>query len=130
VPVDEQLATICATLRTAWAAAPDPSLQTGAEKARWLAAFTARSWEQRGRPCPERSSSSRSPSPMLAAPDVRAAARDRCRRLAALTGVGLRPIWEWGFMERVSTGLLALAAGWEQVGAEMLAVAAAICEPW
>ena len=32
--------------------------------------------------------------------------RERC-----LTGVDARGIWEWGFVERVSTGLLAIQVG-------------------
>jgi streptomycin 6-kinase len=32
-------------------------------------------------------------------------------------------IWEWGFIERASTGLLALRVGREDLGRETLAVA-------
>ena len=46
----------------------------------------------------------------------------RCHRLAALTGVAAEPIWQWGFVERVSSGLLCLQVGLEGAG-EMLAVA-------
>jgi streptomycin 6-kinase len=46
----------------------------------------------------------------------------RCRRLATLTGVAEEPIWQWGFIERVSTALLCLHVGLEG-GREMLAVA-------
>jgi streptomycin 6-kinase len=46
----------------------------------------------------------------------------RCQRLAALTGVAEEPIWQWGFIERVSTALLCLHVGLEG-GREMLAVA-------
>lgn len=45
-----------------------------------------------------------------------------CRRLAELTGVEPEPIWQWGFVERTSTGLLSLQIGLEG-GREMLAVA-------
>lgn len=51
----------------------------------------------------------------------------RCQRLANLTGVNLGPIWEWGFVERVSTGLLCLQAGLGGAR-EMLAVADAWAE--
>lgn len=47
----------------------------------------------------------------------------RCARLSALTGVGGAPIWEWGVMERLSTGLLATKLGYQPEGREMLAVA-------
>ena len=33
------------------------------------------------------------------------------------------PIWEWGFVERVSTGLLLLKVGAREWGREFLAVA-------
>jgi streptomycin 6-kinase len=49
--------------------------------------------------------------------------RERCAHLSALTGVDARSVWEWGFIERVSTGLLALSVGREDLGREMLAVA-------
>jgi streptomycin 6-kinase len=50
-------------------------------------------------------------------------ARQRCSLLSELTGVDVQPIWEWGLIERVSTGLLALQVGREALGNEMLAVA-------
>jgi len=49
--------------------------------------------------------------------------RDRCAFLGHLTGVDTGAIWEWGFIERVSTGLLAMQVGAEQVGRQMLEVA-------
>ena len=49
--------------------------------------------------------------------------RERCAYLARLTGVDPRAIWEWGFVERVSTGLLATRVGAHSVGKEMLDVA-------
>ena len=47
----------------------------------------------------------------------------RCAFLSELTGVDERAIWQWGFVERVSTGLLLLQLGMEQAGSETLAVA-------
>lgn len=44
-------------------------------------------------------------SPQLLAGDTSALARRYCRLLAAETGVDETAIWEWGFLERVSTGL-------------------------
>jgi len=49
--------------------------------------------------------------------------RERCAHLACLTGVDPRAIWEWGFVERVSTGLLATRVGAGRLGREMLDVA-------
>jgi streptomycin 6-kinase len=51
--------------------------------------------------------------------------RERCAQLSRLTGVGAQAIWEWGLIERVSTGLLALRVGREALGRELLAVAEA-----
>jgi streptomycin 6-kinase len=60
---------------------------------------------------------------LLAAGDTVRATHERCAFLSRLTGVDPAPIWQWGFVERVSTGLFALRLGWETVGADMLAVA-------
>jgi streptomycin 6-kinase len=48
---------------------------------------------------------------------------ERARWLAALTGLDATAIWEWGVVERVSTGLLASRVGLQPVGGQMLAVA-------
>jgi streptomycin 6-kinase len=55
--------------------------------------------------------------------------RERCAYLSRLTGVDYRGIWEWGFVERVSTGLLAMRVGADRVGKEMLDVAEAWTVP-
>ena len=47
-----------------------------------------------------------------------------CVRLSDLTGVDARAIWEWAFVERVSTGLLLAQLG-DGSGAKLLAVAEA-----
>jgi streptomycin 6-kinase len=47
----------------------------------------------------------------------------RCRMLAMLTSTDERAIWQWGLMERVSTGLLLLQIGMTQLGIQTLAVA-------
>jgi streptomycin 6-kinase len=60
----------------------------------------------------------------LLAGDPRVLGMQRCRRLAALTGVDPEAIWQWGFIERLSTGLLCLKVGLEG-GSAMLAVAEA-----
>jgi streptomycin 6-kinase len=49
--------------------------------------------------------------------------RERCAHLSELTGVDAQSIWEWGFIERVSTALLLLTVGREDLGRETLAVA-------
>jgi streptomycin 6-kinase len=48
---------------------------------------------------------------------------ERARRLAARTGLDATAIWEWGVVERVSTGLLSAKIDLQPVGREMLAVA-------
>jgi streptomycin 6-kinase len=60
----------------------------------------------------------------LLAGDPAARGLDRCRRLSQLTGVAPEPIWQWGFLEQVSTGLLCLKIGLDG-GQDMLAVAEA-----
>lgn len=47
----------------------------------------------------------------------------RARRLADRTGLDAAAIWEWGVVERVSTGLLAVSIGLEPVGHQMLVAA-------
>lgn len=48
---------------------------------------------------------------------------ERARWLAAKTGLDEVAIWEWGVVERVSTGLLCTRVGLQPVGQEMLAAA-------
>jgi streptomycin 6-kinase len=59
----------------------------------------------------------------LLAGDTVLLGRERCTYLSRLSGVDAQSIWEWGFVERVSTGLLLLRVGRESLGREMLAVA-------
>jgi streptomycin 6-kinase len=54
--------------------------------------------------------------------------RERAHRLAERTGRDPEAIWEWGAVERVSTGLLGLRDGLEEGGRLMLAVADRIAE--
>jgi len=49
----------------------------------------------------------------------------RARYLARRTGLDAVRIWEWGYIERVSTGLLCLRDGMEQEGRAFLAIAEA-----
>jgi streptomycin 6-kinase len=48
---------------------------------------------------------------------------DRCTHLADLTGEAPRAIWQWGLLERVSTGLFLMVLGRFEEGRRMLAVA-------
>ena len=54
----------------------------------------------------------------------------RAEWLAARTGCDPVAIWEWGVVERVSTGLLATRIDLQPVGAQMLAAADRIAELW
>jgi streptomycin 6-kinase len=49
--------------------------------------------------------------------------RERARWLARRCGLDTEAIWEWGVVERVSTGLLATRIGLQPVGRQMLAAA-------
>lgn len=59
----------------------------------------------------------------LLAGDTARLANERCDLLSALTGVDRDAIWQWGFVERVSTGLMLLTIGMAEEGAAYLAVA-------
>ncbi len=48
---------------------------------------------------------------------------DRASWLAARAGLDATAIWEWGVIERVSTGLLCAGIGLQPVGDQMLAAA-------
>ncbi len=60
---------------------------------------------------------------LLASDDPAAVARQYCRLLAAGSGVDEQAIWEWGFIERVSTGMYALALGAHELGQPLLRTA-------
>ena len=49
--------------------------------------------------------------------------RERCEYLQALTGVPAQAIWEWGFVQTVSTALALLQTGQEEQGRTLLKVA-------
>jgi streptomycin 6-kinase len=61
--------------------------------------------------------------PQLLAGDAPALAAAYCRQLAALSGLDEAAIWEWGFLERVSTGLYVLQYGAEEMARPFLATA-------
>lgn len=52
--------------------------------------------------------------------------RERACRLARRTGLDEDAIWQWGVVERVSTGLLCTRVGLQPAGREMLAAAARV----
>ena len=69
---------------------------------------------------------------LLAGDTVRLAVA-RCESLAELNGVDPEAIWQWGYIERVSTGLTMLDIGMREEGLESLAVADRLREmatPW
>ena len=53
---------------------------------------------------------------------------DRARWLAARTGLDATAIWEWGVVERLSTGLLGTRIGLQPVARQMLLTADRIAE--
>jgi len=59
----------------------------------------------------------------LLAGDTATMAAGRCRQAAHLTGVNGAAIWQWAFIERVSTGLFLLELGYHQEAGRYLAVA-------
>jgi streptomycin 6-kinase len=182
LPIPRRIERICETLRQAWRPLADPSgFQSGAEKARGLAASILE-WQARfSAPCPDavidqalafasaRASafdpalsvllhgdahdhnalqtrdgagfkfvdpdpffgeraydlaiSLRSWTDELLAGDPVRLGLDRCAQLADLTGEAPGPIWEWGFLERVSTCLYLMVLGRAEEGRRMLAVA-------
>jgi streptomycin 6-kinase len=54
--------------------------------------------------------------------------RQRARWLAARCGLDATAIWQWGVVERVSTGLLCTKIELQPVGCEMLAAADRLAE--
>lgn len=52
-----------------------------------------------------------------------ALARRYCQLLAGETGMDAAAIWEWGFIERVSTGLYMLSLGLNDTAGPLLATA-------
>lgn len=60
----------------------------------------------------------------LAGPDARGRLEAWCELLAAASGVDATRIWEWGYLERVSTGLYVLSFGAARAAAPFLRTAA------
>ena len=60
---------------------------------------------------------------LLAASDAVELGLAWCTRLSENTGVDARAIWEWAFLERVSTGLFLLRLGEHDSGTRFLEIA-------
>ena len=54
--------------------------------------------------------------------------KKRCRLLADLTGADETAVWQWGFLQTVSTSLILLEIGQKQLAEEMLRTAELWCE--
>jgi streptomycin 6-kinase len=178
LPLSRRLEILSATAALVWRPAPDCGLPTGADKARWLAEFIVRSWEELDRPCSEkavdhalacarrREQAHRDERSVLVHGDVHqlnalqsgdgfklidpdgllAQAEydlgvlmrgdpiellagdplDRARWLAARTGLDLVAIWEWGVVERLSSGLLCTRIRLQPLGRDTLRTAEAV----
>jgi len=175
LPIAERHEILCATAMLVWRPAPDSGLPTGADKGRWLVRFILETWEELGRPCPERTidhavrcaehrvaehDGARAvlvhgdvhewntleadggfklvdPDGLLADAEydmgivmredpvelMDGDPRDRARWLARRTGLDAGAIWEWGVVERVSTGLLGTKIDMQPVARQMLGAA-------
>lgn len=178
LPLSRRLEILCDTAARIWRPAPDCGLPTGAEKARWLAEFVARLWEELDHPCSEqaiehalaaarrRERAHRDERAVLVHGDVHqlnalqsdggfklvdpdgllAEAEydlgvlmrgdpvelldgdpfERACRLAARTGLDPVATWEWGVVERVSTGLLCTQIHLQPLGRDTLRAAEAV----
>jgi streptomycin 6-kinase len=60
--------------------------------------------------------------------DARGLLRRWCRLAADLSGLDAQEVWEWAFVERVSTGLYCLELGAEEVGRPFLDAAVALLD--
>lgn len=162
-----------------WRPARDSGLPTGADKARWLAEFVERMWEETGRPCSRRVvdhalvcaarrlDAFRADTAVLVHGDVHqwnaleagggafklvdpdgllvepeydlgilmredpldGDLAERAGWLAQRTGLDETAIWEWGVVERVSTGLLGTRVKLQPVAREMLDAAEKVAPP-
>jgi streptomycin 6-kinase len=64
----------------------------------------------------------------LDGPRARSVLEGYCALLAARTGIDAQRIWEWGYLERVSTGLYVMGFGAERVGRPFLDTAARLLD--
>jgi streptomycin 6-kinase len=178
LPLSRRLEILCDAAARIWRPAPDCGLPTGAERARWLADFIARLWEELDHPCSEKAlehalvSARRreqahedgkavlvhgdvqqlnalhsddgfkliDPQGLLAEAEydlgvlmrgdpVELLARDpleRARWLAARTGLDPVATWEWGVIERISSGLVCTQIHFQPLGRDTLRAAEAV----
>jgi streptomycin 6-kinase len=178
LPLSRRLEILCVTAALVWRPVPDCGLPTGADKARWLADFIVKSWEELGRPCSEKAvdhglacarrreqahSDERSvlvhgdvhqlnalqsrdgfklvdPDGLLAEAEydlgvlmrgdpvelLAGDPRDRARWLASRTRLDPIAIWEWGVVERLSTGLLCTRIDLQPLGRDTLQASEAV----
>ncbi len=185
LPLDELMAAVADAASDLWRPVDEPhDLQTGVDKAQWLAAYIVDSWETLDQPCSsavieravalcERRASAHDdaraglchgdahgfntvaavdggykfvdPEGVIAEPafdlavvmreyngpllegDTPSLIRQRAARLAARADVDPDAVWEWGFIERVSTGLANLRDFGAQEAAPFLEVAERSC---
>ena len=64
----------------------------------------------------------------VSGPDARPVLEGYCALLAARTGIDEQRIWEWGYLERVSTGLYVMSLGGHAVGLRFLTSAERLIE--
>jgi streptomycin 6-kinase len=178
LPLSRRLEILSATAERIWRPAPDSGLPTGAEKARWLADFIVKLWDELDHPCSEkavdhalafahrREEAHRDERAVLVHGDVHqlnalqtdggfrlvdpdgllAEAEydlgilmrgdpvellagdplDRARWLAVRTGLDPVATWEWGVVERLSTGLLCTQIQLQPLGSDTLRAAEAV----
>jgi streptomycin 6-kinase len=169
LPLQSRHETLVAAAERVWRPAPRSGLPTGEEKARSLARFITRMWDELGRPCsraavdhalecaqrrrqahrPKRAVLVHGdvhqwnaleaadgfklvdPDGLLAEPEydlgiimredpLEGDLRQRAGWLAERTGLDEDAIWEWGVVERVSTGLLGTQVSMQPIARQML----------
>ncbi|HSS74524.1 MAG TPA: aminoglycoside phosphotransferase family protein [Gaiellaceae bacterium] len=169
LPLQRRHEVLVAAAERVWRPAPDSGLPTGEEKARSLARFITRMWDELGGPCSRaavdhalecaerRRQAHRDeqavlvhgdvhqwnaleaadgfklvdPDGLLAEPEydlgiimredpLEGDLRQRAGWLAARTGLAEDAIWEWGVVERVSTGLLGTRVSMQPIARQML----------
>jgi streptomycin 6-kinase len=178
LPLSQRLEILSATAARMWRRAPDCGLPTGAEKARWLADFIVKLWDELDHPCSEKAvdhalahalrceEAHRDERAVLVHGDVHqmnalqsdggfklvdpdgllAEAEydlgilmrgdpvellagdplERARWLAARAGLDPVATWEWGVVERLSTGLLCTQIQLQPLGSDTLRAAEAV----
>ncbi|SEG96940.1 hypothetical protein SAMN05444920_110160 [Nonomuraea solani] len=107
LPPEQTITTLCRTLRQAWTI-PRPAEIAVTAKADQLGRMVHSLWDRLGRPGPDK---------------IAARALRYADRRAAASGHDETAIWEWGYLERVSTGLYLLSFGADHLARPFLATA-------